>query len=92
MVELAQPANVSLTPELEELVQKKVQSGRYTSASEVIWDALRLLAERDELREVELQALRDKVDQGLAEARRGELVDGEEAFRATRRRGPRTRE
>jgi putative addiction module CopG family antidote len=87
--------NVSLTPELEELVQKKVQSGRYTSASEVIRDALRLLAERDELREVELQALRDRVEQGLAEARRGELVDGEEAFRVTRRRGrlgPRTRE
>lgn len=80
--------NVSLTPDLEELVQKKVQSGRYTSASEVVREALRLLAERDELREVELQALRARVEQGLDEARRGELVDGEEAFREVRSRRP----
>lgn len=80
--------NVSLTPDLEELVQKKVQSGRYTSASEVVREALRLLAERDELREVELQALRAKVEQGLDEARRGELVDGKEAFREVRNRRP----
>jgi len=84
--------NVSLTPDLEKLVHKKVQSGRYTSASEVVREALRLLAERDELREVELQALRTKVERGLDEARRGDLVDGEEAFRAVRgRRGPRTK-
>ena len=36
--------NVSLTPDLEELVHKKVESGRYTSASEVVREALRLLA------------------------------------------------
>lgn len=84
--------NVSLTPDLEELVHKKVQSGRYTSASEVVREALRLLAERDELREVELQALRTKVERGLGEARRGELVDGDDAFREVRsRRGPRTK-
>ena len=80
--------NVSLTPDLEELVQKKVQSGRYTSASEVVREALRLLAERDELREVEMQALRAKVEQGLDEARRGEFVGGEEAFREVRSRRP----
>ena len=32
--------NVSLTPELEQLVAEKVQSGRYSSASEVIREAL----------------------------------------------------
>jgi len=35
--------NVSLTPELEKLVESKVQSGRYQSASEVIREGLRLL-------------------------------------------------
>jgi antitoxin ParD1/3/4 len=39
--------NVSLTPELEQLVQEKVKSGRYLSASEVVREALRLLEERD---------------------------------------------
>ena len=38
--------NVSLTPELERFVQEKVHSGRYTSASEVVREALRLLEEQ----------------------------------------------
>jgi antitoxin ParD1/3/4 len=41
--------NVSLTPELEALVDSKVASGRYRSASEVVRTALRLLDERDRL-------------------------------------------
>ena len=40
--------NVSLTPRLEELVRRKVASGLYNNASEVIRDALRLLVERDQ--------------------------------------------
>src|ERR1035438_5272005 len=36
------PMNVSLTPELEEFVSTKVESGRYNSASEVVRAALRL--------------------------------------------------
>jgi antitoxin ParD1/3/4 len=39
--------NISLTPQLEKLVHDRVKSGRYTSASEVIRDALRLLDSRD---------------------------------------------
>jgi antitoxin ParD1/3/4 len=39
--------NVSLTPELETLVDSKVASGRYRSASEVVRAALRLLDERE---------------------------------------------
>ncbi len=35
--------NVNLTPELEALVRDKVASGRYSSASEVVRDALRLM-------------------------------------------------
>jgi antitoxin ParD1/3/4 len=66
--------NVSLTPELEKLVQAKVESGRYTSESEVVEEALRLLEER----EVHLNELRARVDKALAEADRGEVVDGEE--------------
>ena len=41
--------NVSLTPELEKLVNEKVKSGMYKSASEVMREALRAL-QRDELR------------------------------------------
>jgi antitoxin ParD1/3/4 len=38
--------NVALTPELQALVESKVGSGRYRSASEVVRAALRLLDER----------------------------------------------
>ncbi len=39
--------NVSLTPELENFVSAKVEAGRYSSASEVVREALRLLEEQD---------------------------------------------
>ena len=69
--------NVSLTPELEKMVQAKVQSGRYNSASEVIREALRLLEQHDNLRAMHMKELRSRIDEGLAALHRGEGVDGE---------------
>ncbi|MGZ5943664.1 MAG: type II toxin-antitoxin system ParD family antitoxin [Isosphaeraceae bacterium] len=57
--------NVSLTPELEELVRHKVESGRYLSASEVMREALRLLEERDKLEELRREELRNVIRKGL---------------------------
>ena len=48
--------NVSLTPELESIVKFKVETGLYNSASEVLREGLRLLQQRDEMREMKLQA------------------------------------
>ena len=56
---------VSLTPQLEELVRRKVESGLYHSASEVVHEALGLLAERDRIREIRLEELRVEVQKGL---------------------------
>jgi antitoxin ParD1/3/4 len=58
--------NVNLSPQLEELVRSKVDSGLYTSASEVVREALRLMDEQDRLREAKLEQLRGAVHQGLA--------------------------
>jgi antitoxin ParD1/3/4 len=69
--------NIHLTPELEQLVQAKVQSGRYNSASEVVREALRLMEQKDELRAIQLQELRGRIDRGLAEGGDGEGMDGE---------------
>ena len=44
--------NVDLTPELETLVHKKVKTGRYNSASEVVRDALRLFEHKEQIREM----------------------------------------
>jgi putative addiction module CopG family antidote len=40
--------NLSLTPEPEQFVQAKVESGRYNSASEVVRKALRLLEDHEQ--------------------------------------------
>jgi antitoxin ParD1/3/4 len=58
--------NVNLTPQLEEMVRAKVSSGLYTSASEVVREALRLMEERDRLREARLDELRSEVRKGLS--------------------------
>lgn len=44
--------NLSLTPELEKLIQRKINSGMYTNASEVVRDALRHMDERDSWKEL----------------------------------------
>ena len=67
--------NVSLTPTLEELVQRKVATGLYNSASEVIREALRLLEERDEMRKVRLAALGREIGVGLDQLERGEVTE-----------------
>ncbi len=70
--------NVSLTPELEEFVSGKVASGRYTSASEVVREALRLLEEHDASRAQQLAAFNRELTQRIASLDRGEFVSPEE--------------
>jgi len=69
--------NVSLTPELEKLVEKKVKSGRYQSASEVIREGLRLIEDQDRLRELRLEETRQKIQTGLDQLVRGQGLTGE---------------
>lgn len=57
--------NINLTPQLEELVRQKVSSGLYTSASEVVREALRLMEEQDRLKAARLEELRRDVRAGL---------------------------
>ncbi len=57
--------NISLTPQLEELVKKKVASGLYGSASEVLREALRLLEERDRIHALRIEGLRAEINKGL---------------------------
>lgn len=78
--------NISLTPELEQLVDDKVRSGRYASASEVIREGLRLLEEREQLKQQRLAEIRRKIDRGIEQMDRGEGIPGPEA-RARLRRG-----
>ncbi len=63
--------NVSLTPELEQLVSDKVKTGMYQTANEVIREGLRLLKERDE----RMGRLRAGIRAGFDAIDRGEYED-----------------
>lgn len=65
--------DVSLTPELEQMVQTKVRTGRYNSASEVVREELQLMVKRDQVK----ADLREKIAEGIAELRQGKGIDGE---------------
>ena len=58
--------NVSLTPYFEEFVKQKVESGLYSSASEVVRDALRLLDEKEKKLADLRQAIQEGLDSGPA--------------------------
>jgi antitoxin ParD1/3/4 len=62
--------NVSLTPQIEAMIQQRVESGRYRNASDVVREALLLLEEREQL-----EHLRSLLEVGLEQARRGELIE-----------------
>ncbi len=66
--------NVSLTPELEEFVTRKVESGLYQTASEVIREGLRLLRERDELHQQQLEEFRRAIAIGIDQADQGKVT------------------
>jgi antitoxin ParD1/3/4 len=77
--------NVSLTPELETLVNQKVKSGRYTTASEVVREALRLLDDYDRLREIRREDLRREIQKGVDDIKEGRYTtynSGEEIAEA----------
>jgi antitoxin ParD1/3/4 len=71
--------NVSLTPELDKFVARKVESGRYNSASEVVREALRLLQEFDRARGAQLEAFNLELGARLASLDLGEHVEPETA-------------
>ena len=77
--------NVSLTPQLEELVRQKVTSGRYNSASEVVREALRLMDTYEGVRASTLAKLRADVEAGWQQTEEGKVGDFDPA--AIKRRG-----
>ena len=66
--------NVSLTPQLERLINRKVKTGMYQTASEVVREALRLLNERD----AEFVRLKAAIDSGLEQLTRREVHEYDE--------------
>lgn len=59
------PSSYNIGSRYETLVKELVESGRYASASEVVRDGLRLIEEREELRQTKLSALREAIREGM---------------------------
>ncbi len=65
--------SISLTPELIGLLKAKVESGRYTSTSEVVREALRLLERADRQEAERVKGLRRAWKEGIQSGDAGEL-------------------
>ena len=76
--------HVSLTPELENLVRLKVESGLYNNASEVVREALRKMNNEDEMRRIKIEKLREALAVGMDDIKNRRVVEaiGVEAFLA----------
>lgn len=57
--------NISLTQELDQWINEKVESGLYKSSSEVIRDSLRLLRRQEDQREAMIEDLRHELLIGI---------------------------
>lgn len=78
--------NVHLGPVFDEFVARLLRSGYYQTQSEVLREGLRLLKEREDLKQLRLAEHRKEVASGSKQANRGELVDGPAAFEQIRKR------
>jgi antitoxin ParD1/3/4 len=78
--------NVNLGATFDNFIAELLKSGMYQSQSEVVREGLRLLKDREELKNLRLAELRKEIAKGSEQADRGEFVDGEQAFTEIRHR------
>lgn len=68
------PRSFALGTHFEDLIGSLVKGGRYNNASEVVREGLRLLEDRERLRELQVEAIR----RSIAEGRRADVLLSEE--------------
>ena len=77
---------LQISPRNHEHIIRKISSGRYGSADDVLHVALALLDEREAALEQELRVVREQVEKATAEADAGDLVPAAEVFAELRER------
>jgi len=70
---------IRLRPELEELVKQDVQRGPYQTVTEFVEQAVSMLHEQEAWLAANRAEIEAKINEGYAAARRGELIDADEA-------------
>ena len=71
------PRSYALGSHFEELIDSLVKGGRYNNASEVVRDGLRLLEDREKLRQLKVEEIRHSIE---ASRRSGRLLSEDEVF------------
>ncbi len=69
----------------DKFIAELLKGGLYQSQSEIVRDGLRLLKEREELKQLRIAEVRKGIAIGSEQADRGEFVDGERTFAGIRR-------
>ena len=77
--------SISLTPDLDDAIQRRIASGRYASQSEVIRAALRVLERDEEEQARKLAALDAAIARGIADAEAGRVMPLDDAFARIRK-------
>jgi antitoxin ParD1/3/4 len=83
--------SIALTPTQEQLLDRLIRTGRYSSAAEVLSAALQLLEEQERHYEQWLEETRQKVQVGIDELERGEGLNGEVVIERLREKLRKTR-
>jgi antitoxin ParD1/3/4 len=83
---MAMATSYSIGEHFEGFIDDLIKSGRYSTASEVMREGLRLLEEREERRQAKLEALRAEIQKGL-DSGPAEEVDVKEMMRSIKERG-----
>jgi antitoxin ParD1/3/4 len=76
----------SIGKHFEGLIESLIESGRYSTASEIMRDGLRMIEEREQRREAKLAALRTEIQKGI-DSGPAEEVDIDDMIKAVKARG-----
>ena len=69
--------NIQIKPELEQIIQAQIATGRYTNPEDVISKALKLLLEWDKGYQNWVEETREQVDVAIEQLDRGVGITGE---------------
>lgn len=65
-------------PEIEALIQERLNSGAFGSVEDVLFDALEMQNEREDWLREDKDAIDAKIERGLAQLDRGEGIPGDQ--------------
>lgn len=83
--------NVNLGSVFDQFVADLLKSGHYQTQSEILREGLRLLKEKEELKQLRLAELRKEIAIGTEQARQGKVIDGEVVFAEIRQKSQKAR-